>query len=478
LAGTGKSTISCTTARKWYKEGRLRASFFFSRGGGEVSKFVTTIAIQLATNVPTLHHFICDAITEQGDIASRSLRDQWQQLVLGPLSKLDADRRRASYVLVVDALDECDDENKIQIILELLAEAQSLKTVRLQVFLTSRPEIPIRHGIHRIPQAEHQDLVLHNVPPTIINHDIYLFLEYNLGIIRQEWSLGADWPGEVALRQLVLNACGLFIWAATACRFIREGKQFARRRLDTILKGGSSAITAPEKHLNEIYLAVLKHLIPSEYSDEEKGDVCDMLKHTLGSIVVLLSPLSTPSLSKLLRLPREDVDRTFADLYAILDVPEDPTRPLRLHHPSFRDFLLNKDRCGDFWVDEIVAHQILATSCIQLMSQTLKKDICEMHAPGSQASQVESSRIEKCLPPEVQYACLYWVQHLQRSGSQTYNGEEAYQFLQAHLFHWLEALAWMGKTSEGIQAILSLEAYVPVTYLSIIYRSLINLSLG
>jgi hypothetical protein len=344
------------------------------------------------------------------------------------------------------------------------------------VFLTSRPEIPIRHGIHRIPQAEHQDFILHNVPPTIVNHDISLFLEYSLEIIRQEWTLGADWPGEVVLRQLVLYASGLFIWAATACRFIREGKRFARKRLDTILKGSSSAITAPEKHLNEIYLAVLKHSISSEYSDEEKEEVCDMLKYTLGGIIVLLSPLSTSSLSRLLHLPREDVDRIFEDLYAILNIPEDPTRPLRLHHPSFRDFLLNKDRCGDFWVDEKQAHHTLAAGCIQLMSQTLKKDVCELYAPGYQATQVESSRIQKYLSPEVQYGCLYWVQHLQRSGSQAYDGEEAHRFLQAHLLHWLEALGWMGKTSEGIQAILSLEAHVPVSYLSIVYRSLINLS--
>jgi hypothetical protein len=137
-----------------------------------------------------------------------------------------------------------------------------------------------------------------------------------------------------------------------------------------------------------------------------------MLKHTLGSLVVLLSPLSTSSLSRLLHLPREDVDATFNNLYTILDILEDPTLQLRLHHPSFRDFLLSKDRCRDFWVDEKDAHQILATGCIQLMSQTLKKDICGMHAPGSQASQVESSRPQKCLPPEVQYVCLYWVQHL------------------------------------------------------------------
>ena len=480
MAGTGKSTIARTIAKRYCEKDRLGASFFFSRGGGDVShagKFFTSIAVQLANNIPSLRHYICDAISNRKDIASQSFRDQWSQLILFPLSKFGSGSFPSSYILVIDALDECDKDEHIRMILQLLAEARTLKTTRLRVLLTSRPEIPIRHGFYQIPDTEHQDFVLHNVPLTIINHDISLFLEYNIGIIRHEWSLGADWPGEVVLQHLVLYACGLFIWAATTCRFIREGKQFARKRLDTILKGSSDAITAPEKHLNEIYRTVLEHSISSEFLDEEKEEVYHMLKHRLGSIVVLLSPLSISSLSRLLYLPREDINRTFEDLHAILDIPKDPTHPLRLHHPSFRDFLLNKDRCRDFWVDEKEIHQILATSCIRLMSQTLKKDICETHAPGSQTSQVESSWIKKCLPPEVQYACLYWVQHLQRSGSQVHNGEEVHQFLQAHLLHWLEALGWMGKTTEGIEAILSLESYILVCYL-LFNRSLINLSLG
>jgi hypothetical protein len=481
LAGTGKSTIARTIAHNCFQQGRLGASFFFSKGGGDIShagKFFTTIAAQLSEESQYLKRCIYNAIKENKSVATQSYANQWRQLILGPLSKLDRGYRPFSFVFVIDAMDECESDADIRLILQLLVEAQSLKKVRLRVFLTSRPEIPIRHGMYDIPQAKHQDFVLQDIPPATINHDISLFLEHNLRTIGRKWTPGADWPGEVVLRQLVQYACGLFIWAATACRFIHEGKRFARKRLDIILKGNSSGITVPGKHLDEIYLTVLKHSISSKYSDEEKEEVCDMLKHTLGSLVILLSPLSTSSLNRLLHLPKEDVDQTFEDLYAILDIPENPTRPLRLHHPSFRDFLLNKDRCGDFWVNEKDAHQILATGCIQLMSQTLKKDICGMHAPGSQASQVESSRLQKCLPPEVQYACLYWVQHLQRGSSQICDSEEAHRFLQAYFLHWLEALGWMGKALEGIQAILSLEAHVPVNYLSIVYRSLTNLSLG
>src|SRR5438045_3239256 len=109
LAGTGKSTIARTVARNYFEQKRLRASFFFSRGGGDVGhagKFVTSIALQLASSVPCLDQYVCDAIKERRDLASQSLRDQWQQLVLRPLSKLSGSSGQLPYVLVVDALDE------------------------------------------------------------------------------------------------------------------------------------------------------------------------------------------------------------------------------------------------------------------------------------------------------------------------------------------------------------------------------------
>jgi hypothetical protein len=78
MAGTGKSTIAYTVARAYFEQGRLAASFFFSRGGGDVGhagKFITSIAVQLANNIPALKRNICDAITERDDIISQSLRD-------------------------------------------------------------------------------------------------------------------------------------------------------------------------------------------------------------------------------------------------------------------------------------------------------------------------------------------------------------------------------------------------------------------
>jgi NACHT domain len=479
LASTGKSTIARTVARKYFENGQLGASFFFSRGGGDVghaSKFFTTIAMQLAQKSQSLQEYICDALKKNSDIATQSLGDQWRQLILGPLSKLSGDLYPAAYILVVDALDECNNDMDIRTILQLLAEAQLLKTVQLRVLLTSRPEIPIRHGFYQMPETEHQDFVLHNISPSIIDHDIAIFLKYNLGLIGQKKpSLGANWPCEETVKQLVQIASGLFIWAATACCFIQEAEKvlFIRKRLTAILQANSSiAEHKPEKHLNEIYITVLRHSIPAECSNEEREEFLSMPRDILGSIVTLLSSLSVHSLSRLLNFQPEEVDDCLEDLHAILDIPRNQTRPLHLHHPSLRDFLLNKDRCNDsnFYVDERQAHQRLAEGCIQLLSTFLKKDICGVTILGTLVADIERNRVEQCLPPEVQYACLYWVQHLQMSGAQLQDNDYIHQFLQKHLLHWLEALSWIQNISEGIFKIISLESIALVSQLIIQYR--------
>lgn len=137
------------------------------------------------------------------------------------------------------------------------------------------------------------------------------------------------------------------IWAATACRFIREGKRFAAKRLDNILESGSTAINAPEKNLNEIYLTVLQQSVSLDYTSEEPDKLHCILISLLGSIVTLFSQLPIKSFSKLVNVSQQEVDQTLDDLHATLDILKDQTCPVCLHHPSFRDFLLNGERCSD-----------------------------------------------------------------------------------------------------------------------------------
>ncbi|KAI9785399.1 MAG: hypothetical protein M1816_000414, partial [Peltula sp. TS41687] len=463
LAGTGKSTIARTIAHYYHDRRRLAASFFFSRDiGGDVRharKFFTSIAAQLAHASKALGDHICDAIKQKGEIVNQAPREQWHRLILEPLSKLKCGARKLSLVLVVDALDECDDDDDIQTIVHLLSEARSLRTVRLRILITSRPEIPIREGFSQIPETMHQDFILQDVSRSLVDQDIRLFMENRFAAIRKQSGFDVNWPGAEQIRVLVERAAGLFIWAATTCLFVGAGGRFTKKRLSTILDANGST-TAPERGLDEIYLTVLRSSIRTDFEEEEQKEHCSMLRQVLGAIVTLFSSLSTASLAKLVSLPEDETYATLQDLHAVLDIREERGFPVRLHHPSFRDFLLSRTRCNDlrFLVDEQKAHEILASSCIDLMSAELKRDICHLQELGARAKDVSDQQVESSLPTELQYACSYWVQHLQRSGIQLKDNDKVHDFLQKHLLHWLEALSLIGKTSESILAITSLDS--------------------
>lgn len=76
MAGTGKYTISLTLAREYSKKKQLGASFFLSRGGGDLAsarRFTSTIAAQLAEYSSVLRQHIIDASTSNPRISHLTL---------------------------------------------------------------------------------------------------------------------------------------------------------------------------------------------------------------------------------------------------------------------------------------------------------------------------------------------------------------------------------------------------------------------
>ncbi|KAF8243945.1 vegetative incompatibility protein HET-E-1 [Wilcoxina mikolae CBS 423.85] len=473
VAGTGKSTIARTVARTWASKNRLQlgASFFFSKGRGDVghaSKFFTTIAAQLANALPAIKPSICAAIEENSDIFQRGLGDQWKYLIFQPLCKLQrSDFQEVSaqpqvLILVIDALDECDGDDDTRLILRVFTEAKNLKTVRLLVFITSRPETPIRFGFHAMPDAEHQDFVLHNISQSIIEHDISVFLRHELDIIGRENRFGDEWPGEGTVGKLCKRARGLFIYASTACRFIRDPSWDPKESLALILKDDYVG-QSPTQELDEIYTRIVTHSITlGDRRKRNKEQLSGEFKQIVGSIVILYDSLPAKRLAMLLDVSPGTVSVRLRCLHSVLDVPEsDETAPIKLLHPSFRDFLLNGERCLDkqLWIDDRNANERLFVSCLNLMSKRLHKDMCNLRLPGSLTNEVENSVVQDCIPLDIQYACRYWVYHLERSNVELCDkaSDRVHEFLRKHFLHWLETLSLIRKMSEAVLMVKSLE---------------------
>ncbi|KAJ5717182.1 hypothetical protein N7488_002828 [Penicillium malachiteum] len=221
-ADTRKS-ISRTVARSFGSRNALGASFFFKRREEDrprALRLFPKIARRLLTSIRPLLPCIEQAVQNDPAIATKAIKDQFDKLLRCSVPIL---------VIVIDALDEFDGDND------------------LRLFLTSRPELVIRLGFSKIPTDDHQDLILHNIPRELINHDISLFLTPRISELEEELEpslpLPEDWLGETNLQRLVAISFPLFIIqvAATICRMFKDPSWDPIDSLTEILLRGNTS---------------------------------------------------------------------------------------------------------------------------------------------------------------------------------------------------------------------------------------------
>jgi len=229
LAGTGKTTIAYTVAKRCDDSEifRLGASFFCSRDDVDSSnpKFVfTTIADQLGQFYPPFQEQLTRAHVANPGLKYSSVSNQLEKLIVKPLRAV-RDNFPAC-VLVLDAVDECKDENATSIILSSLSRHIGMLTP-LKFLVTSRPEPKITGGFRLASlRSATQCLNLHEVKLDVVEQDIENYLTVCLRDVQEQYQLDDDWPLTKDLHALARLASGLFIFAATAVNFIQVNWRF------------------------------------------------------------------------------------------------------------------------------------------------------------------------------------------------------------------------------------------------------------
>lgn len=463
MAGTGKSTICRTVAESFAAQGRLGASFFFKRGEadrGTIAKFFPTLAADLVHRVPAITTCIKDALDADSLIGTRNTREQFDRLFLKPLSQIKTKSKETPIVFVIDALDECERESDIKLLVQLFFRAKAELPTAVKMFLTSRPELPLRLEFAKGP---HEDVVLHDMPQPLIERDMSVFLAYRLSEIRMNFNasvsearrLHPDWPSESVIRSLATMSTPLFIFAATVCLFIaHRGIGNPDKLLEKVLRNQANSQQAS---LSGTYLLVLRQQTAG-LDPEEEDNMLQEFRDIVGPIILLASPLSTQALSQLLDISQATIDDRLDLLHSVLSVPESGDTPVRLLHVSFRDFLVNPEtrEHNPFWINEKQTHANLAIRCLHILRR-LKQDMCGVADPGIHFSDVSAAKISCCLLPEVQYACLFWVYHLDNAKIKLFDGTAAHLFLTEHFLHWIEALSWLGKATESLSLLRKLQ---------------------
>ncbi|KAG7429149.1 Vegetative incompatibility protein HET-E-1 [Fusarium oxysporum f. sp. raphani] len=398
MAGTGKSTVARTLAQSFSQSGHLGASFFFKRGESDrdgLSKFVSTICAQLVESRPTLALHIKATIDSDPHVFDKTTREQFSKMIVQAFSSTTEDPRNSNpTVIIIDALDECVRQEDVELIIHLFSH---LEPSRIKVFLTSRPELHIRISFNSV-QGTYDSFTLHEIPRLTIYHDISIFLSHELARIRMGYNLSVsedrklppDWPGELQVQTLTEMAVPLFIFAATVSRFLADRRLGSPNdQLQEVLQYQAESRAS---QLDATYLPILNKLVSGLWA-KQKEKVIKRFRETIGSIIILRSPLSRSALGRMLELSRDVLDGQLEMLHSVLDVPPDDS-PVRIFHASFRDFLIDPEKSESwFWIDTKQAHRYIALRCLNLMEKNLRKDICNINRPGTSRLSIQQQVI-------------------------------------------------------------------------------------
>ena len=462
LAGTGKSTIAQTFAETTFAEGNLGASFFCSRDSesrNNLRVIFPTLAYQLAERYPTFRAELLQVLTGSYNAGQQSLCLQMEKLIVGPLRAA-----HISTLIIIDALDECKDEEPASALLSVLSRYVN-QIPGVKFFITGRPEPQIRSGFRLkslLPITE--VLKLHEVQPEAVDNDIKLFFQTRLTKLVEDRSdchgMG-DWPISSDVEILCQKAGGFFIYAATVVKFIDSNIDPPSECLSLVTSLPQDTGTEGKIGVDQLYTQILEQAFSAVHDGSSKAGV--RFRAVVGAVLLIFNPLSIKALSGLLGYTIPHIHSTIRSIHSLLLIPGNEGDPIRTFHKSFPDFLTNPDRCMDnrFFIQPTVHHLNIVLSCLTLMRERLKKNICNLdgNAVLSEAKDL-STRRRDYIGDALEYACEFWTKHLLGvPGTNSQVKEAIDNFFTTSLLHWIEVLALTGHLGVGVHAINDIEKW-------------------
>jgi len=455
-AGTGKSSIAHEIARRFNGMHRLTSSFIFLRkeqSKHEAYHFFTTLAHDLSDRYPSFKAALGRIV--KGDsslrVRTRDYPTLFESLILKPLEDLHI---IGPILVVIDALDESGDTTSRNGLHTFLAKNLSKLPSNFRVLITSRPEDNIQSAFDGAPSARIKYM-----------NDSQLAAGTDDDILTYLQSLLPSDEFEKHGVALARKAEGLFQWAAVAGGFILDPPKcfaFSKKAcINHLLK----LTTDREGHdpLDGLYKEVLEG-----YITHRKARL--LFRSVVGQLITAFEPLSIRSLTTLRGHASNDNDdadsvitmlRCLGSLFSNVNSP-DGTLPIVPLHTSFRDFLTNEEKSGDFSIALQDAHYELAHSCLDLVLRDLKFNTCNIESSYLANKDIQGleARVAEHLPPALLYACRFYDDHLEHLGFETDLFGKLRAFFGTKFLFWLEALSLTGDMRLALPALSSVNVWL------------------
>ena len=372
-AGGGKSAIAHDIARRCDLEKLLLAGFFFSRSDparSNAKSLITTIAYQIAINIPGTRVKIVATIEQDPLILTRSLETQVTALIAEPLREpLEAgyfNEPTSRRLIIIDGLDECDTPNVQCNILEVISLLFHEYHLPLIILVASRPESHLTHSFTTGSLPEfHTTLALDNTYKP--DDDIRRFLTDKFKQVkdthRMSGYLDPSWPSVDVIEGLVKKSSGQFIYASTVVKYVSSIRHQPADRLNVVLG------IRPPRHAREMPFGELDALYMHIFAAvEDIETVLLILGYYLLSRPRFHPVMDIGDLEHFFLLSRGDIDMLLGDLSSLVVISKfEPF--IRLLHASLGDFLLDPARSKQFYINISNIHIVCMRRCFHHIKQ-------------------------------------------------------------------------------------------------------------
>lgn len=426
VAGCGKSTVASSIAHSLYEESRLAGSFFCKVGDsdrGSFNSLFSHLAYYIARKHDGFREALLRVISDDKFKLIKSIRHTKTYFnfvfkePLAALTSIVAEPATPFDIIVIDALDECNDPVfAARSLLQILAKAPWIRMI-----VTSR-EPKIKDVFSAAPSMLECDLFHDNHDA---HSDILKVLEHEMEPGNRLEIMADDIQGRADA--FVEHSQGLFRWVETMISFIEKDRGNIET-VNAIIERGK--LPEAEAGLDALYRAVVDSAVTGTSMNKR------VVQYTIGFIVLSVThwwihrhPLSAQFIHALLPPScsvKQSAVETILDYWSpILMQRGDRIVPV---HSSVLDFLSQKERCGhDFWMEPALVHRELACGSLEIMLQGtrnagrqkdvpsgLRFNICEfdrMYTDMDEASDLDE-RVERFISSELLYSSLYWVDHI------------------------------------------------------------------
>ncbi|KAF7761962.1 hypothetical protein Agabi119p4_9954 [Agaricus bisporus var. burnettii] len=413
-AGVGKSAIAQTCAKRLDQVGQLGASFFFTtdRCSNHI-RFFPTIAYQLSTKIPAYREILNHIIYSDRTLLENQLESQFVDLIWKPFQELaKAGKTLGTYAILIDGLDECADKRAQCEIVEIVARHLQDMPFRWAFFSRPEPHIETTFKLSNISSLCYSVFL-----PVSREADgeIKLYIRSGLqNILRYRNVEATGWPSDQELDALIDMTDGLFIYAATVVRFVGQtsGSYDPPELLKAILNSSSRDQYGPKLPMAELdaFYTLILQRIPRELLPDILTFFSLIVtpKHDATRSIAFVSNLLGISrikmqticnlLSAVLRLSNPKHFPSSTDpyspnkslLFQILS-PEGTDVLMRIisgregtfcfYHKSFRDFLHDPSRSGQFCV------------MTQTMHETTFERVLRLHSHHARSYTIQNNRL-------------------------------------------------------------------------------------